>query len=137
MMSFDIVAGKSVGAIRFGMSRTDVKKMMGNKPKEFTKNTFSKAKTDDFGAYHAYYDESEMLEAVEFFDECQLVLDGIDLMQLTYKNLLDLMREKDENLQVGDLDFTSFEYGICSSAENAEELSPVTSILVFKPGYFD
>lgn len=64
---------KSVGDIKFGMSRTDVRKIMGS-GKEFKKSTFSKSTTDSFGSIHVFYNEQDKCEAVEIYNDMKVMI---------------------------------------------------------------
>ena len=44
--------------------------------KEFKKTPLSTNTTDDFGAFHVYYDDDDRCEAVEFFDDAEVEVDG-------------------------------------------------------------
>lgn len=137
MNDFIVVAGVGVGDLKFNMDRALVRTAVGACFKEFKKNKFSKNVTDDFGLFHAFYDDADRLEAVEFFEDVGLWFDDIDLVTFSYKDLEKLMSKNDTNLKVGDHEFTSIKNGICASSVGSEEDSPVSSILVFRPGYFD
>ena len=54
MSKFVINSLKSVGNIKFGESREEVRKEYGDF-KEFKKSKYSKNTTDDFKSFHVYY----------------------------------------------------------------------------------
>lgn len=56
-------------SINFGMSRSQIRNILGAPIREFKKSKYSKNTTDDFGAYHVFFDANDKLEAVEFFEE--------------------------------------------------------------------
>lgn len=57
----------SVGKVRFGMSRVDVRNIWGEY-REFRKTIFSQNTADDFGFCHVFYDNNDCCEAIEIFD---------------------------------------------------------------------
>lgn len=58
--------------IKFGAPRTDVRRQIEGKYKEYKKNKFSKNTLDDYGDFHLYYDENNALEAVEVFSNIEI-----------------------------------------------------------------
>lgn len=58
--------------VQFGMSREEVRSILGSPLREFKKSKYSKTTTDDFGVFHVFYDETDKFEAVEFFEEAGL-----------------------------------------------------------------
>lgn len=58
----------NVGPIKFGMDRAAARKAAGGDFKEFKKTPFSKTTSDDFGAFHVYYDAEDKVEAIEIFE---------------------------------------------------------------------
>lgn len=67
---------KRVGAIELGASRSAVRETANLPYKEFKKTPLSTNTTDDFGAFHVYYDDDDCCEAVEFFDDVEVEVDG-------------------------------------------------------------
>jgi len=60
-----IINRNGVDAFGFSLDRETVRRKENGEYKEFRKNKFSKNTTDDFGAFHAFYDETDRLEAIE------------------------------------------------------------------------
>lgn len=67
---------KRVGEIELGTSRPAVREAANLPYKEFKKTPLSTSTTDDFGAFHVYYDDDDCCEAVEFFDDVEVEVDG-------------------------------------------------------------
>ena len=67
---------KRVGEIELGTSRSVVREAANLPYKEFKKTPLSTNMTDDFGAFHVYYDDDDRCEAVEFFDDVEVEVDG-------------------------------------------------------------
>lgn len=66
----------SIGAIKFGMSREELRNLLGNKYTEFRKTKYSKNTTDDYGRFHVFYTEENKVEAVEIFDGIEVLLNN-------------------------------------------------------------
>lgn len=79
---------KEVAGIKFGMKRSEVRKVWGE-ANEFKKSKFSKTLTDDFGFCHVYYNSDDECEAIELFKEVQVMIGG----QLVFPTTLDEARK--------------------------------------------
>ena len=62
--------------VTFGMERVKVRKLLDGFQKEFQKSPFDPTKVDDFGYCHIYYDNDDKCEAVEFFTEVEIQING-------------------------------------------------------------
>lgn len=67
---------KRVGEIELGASRSAVREAANLSYKEFKKTPLSSNTTDDFGAFHVYYDDGDRCEAVELFDDVEVEVAG-------------------------------------------------------------
>ena len=65
---------ESVGDVKFGMTREEVRSIFGD-AEEFKKDPDDDITTDDFGFCHVFYDEDDRCEAVEIFD-AEVFIDG-------------------------------------------------------------
>ena len=86
---------KEVNGVEFGMSRGEVRSVLG-KAKEFRKTKFSKNTTDDFGYCHGFYDSNDKCEAIEIFNEVEVVVNdtvifpsSIKVAQTVFKDLIE------------------------------------------------
>lgn len=86
---------KKVNGVEFGMSREEVRSVLG-KAKEFRKTKFSKNTTDDFGYCHVFYDSNDKCEAIEIFNEVEVVVNdtvifpsSIKVAQTVFKDLIE------------------------------------------------
>lgn len=64
---------KEVAGVQFGMKRTEVRKVLGE-ANEFKKSKFSKTFTDDFAFCHVFYNSNDECEAIELFNEVQVMI---------------------------------------------------------------
>ena len=120
---------KSVGIIRFGMSRDDVHQALDKDYTEFTKNRFSENTSDNYDSFHVYYTRDNKVEAVEFFEGNEIVLDGTIIFPIKAdtidKVLLDIEREGNS--------YTHVEKSIGYEVND----DVAESILVGEAGYYD
>lgn len=72
MEKFTVTPLVGFGSVKFGMTREEVRDILGTPSREFKKTKFSKNTTDDFGMYHIFYDTSSKFEAVEFFESAEI-----------------------------------------------------------------
>ena len=86
---------REVNGVEFGMSRGEVRSVLG-KAKEFRKTKFSKNTTDDFGYCHVFYDINDRCEAIEIFNEVEVVVNdtvifpsSIKVAQTVFKDLIE------------------------------------------------
>ena len=87
MMQFRIVPSESVGKVLFGAERNEVRSILNGFKGEFKKSKFSKTTTDDFGYCHVFYNKDNQCNAVEFFEECELLYKGKDLFKISVLEL--------------------------------------------------
>lgn len=93
-----------VGAVEFGMKRTEVRSIFG-KATEFKKSKFSKTTTDDFGFCHVFYNTKDECEAIEIFNDVEVEIDGIVVFPTNIERLsaicADLMKDDSGYISVG------------------------------------
>ena len=129
---FIIESKKKVGDIEFGNERNLIRSIF-KEFKEFKKSKFSKNTTDDFEICHVYYNIDNKCEAVEFFNESEIIFNEINLFDLNYSDVQKMFSKLDTNLITNSYEITSKEIGISISFSDRK---PET-ILVFSEGYFD
>jgi hypothetical protein len=123
------------------MSRNSVRQILGDDYTEFRKTKFSKSLTDDYNFAHLYYNENDLLEAIEFLGDgsISLELDGKELMGISYNSLKNIIAKLDDNLVTEQDSFTSNKLGIGAYAPKiAEDKAAIPeSIIVFAEGYYN
>lgn len=133
MSKFVIIPYNKVGDISFQSTRESVRKLLGEY-KEFKKTKSSEKTTDDFKFCHVYYDKDSKVEAVEFFDENEVVYDGRNLFSMSYNELLQFIKEKK-------LDYKKNGPGVIIESLGISTYIPdkrrIESILVYRRGYYD
>ena len=129
MPKFVINSLVSVGNIRFGENREEVRKKLGDF-KEFKKSKFSKNTTDDFKNFHVYYTSDNKVEAVEFFPGSELEFEGKNLFEMKYSDF----EFTDTDTQQDSSGITYKNLGFSVYSPSNEEIE---SIVVFAKGYYD
>lgn len=117
--------------IRFSESRRDIRAKIGDF-KEFKKSRLSKNTTDDFGNYHAFYNQENTLEAVEFF-EGEVYLNDKMLFPNTSEGLLAILTDIDRQAYRTEDSVVSKKFGISAYAPDGK----LETLLIHRPGYFD
>src|SRR5262245_57232562 len=85
----------SVGPIVVGMSRAEVRSVVGSKVVEFRKAYFASNTTDAFDdeGIHVYYDDNDIVEAVELFCPNRYNYCGRNVLGERIGCLKDVLRE--------------------------------------------
>lgn len=114
--------------VKFGMERSQIRALLGEPAREFKKSKFSKMTTDDYSAYHIFYDKDNKFEAVEFFDDVEIKVDS----NIVFPISIDSLKEMNYNFTSDGDGFISVEYsiGIYAPGGKAE------SILFGVKGYY-
>lgn len=125
-----IVPTKTVGDIKFGMSRDEVRK--NKEYKEFKKTKLSKNSTDDFGNLHVYYTKDDIVEAVEIFKDNNIkpIVSGKDIFSISVKSIKNLF----PNINItGDGSYIDKEKSVGIEIKDGA----VTSVLFAVAGYYN
>lgn len=85
-----IIPTVKANGIVFGMSKHELRSLLGLPIREFKKSKYSKAFTDDYGSFHIFYNSDEKCEAVEVFDAAEINVNGYVLYPLTIDEMLAL-----------------------------------------------
>ena len=131
MDSVTVYPSKGFGAVLFDDPRDVVRQKLGTYT-EFLKTKSSKNSTDDFGVLHAYYDEGDKLEAVEFF-EGTIFLGDKKVFPNTKRELFLLLKELDSKAIATNDAVISRDLCICAYAPS----EVVETFLVHRFGYYD
>ena len=92
-----------VANITFGMNRQEIRQTLSGFKKEFQKSPLDLKKVDDFGYCHVYYDDNDRCEAVEFFTEVEIQINGQKVSPgkiETIKGLITDLIEEDEGFWI-------------------------------------
>lgn len=132
-ISVNVIPTQSVGSIRFGMMREDVRTAVGSTCTEFRKSKFSKNTSDDFGFMHVFYDEKNTCEAVELFNDCTVTVDDVCLMPSDKVRVDAWLKERDASVELLPCDSISKTLAIGVAASEGR----VESVIFGRAGYYD
>lgn len=127
-MRINVVPTIKVGEVEFGMSREEVRTLLGE-AKEFYKFEDDINTTDDFGFCHVFYDQDNKCEAIEIFSEAEVFCNDTLIFPtdfITAKKAISDFEEDDEGL-------ISYSQSIGIYAPDGD----MESILFGKTGYYD
>lgn len=138
-MSYEIVPYVGASNIRIGMSRNSVRDILGKPQKSFKKTNFDTNMTDMYADFFLYYDELDRVEAVEFFGNIPVFFGAFNLMKTSFEILKNYFECVDDNIDIDNLGFTSYHFGISIYAPNWKENLSIRpeSILIFAKDYFN
>ncbi len=125
---WEVQPKKSVNGILFGTERKRVRELIGGKYTEFKKTDSSSNTTDAYEDFHIYYDEDDLLEAVEIFGNISVTINGNVVFPGEIQNAKTVIQ---------DLEFDNECY--ISKTESIGIYAPddsMESILVAKEGYY-
>jgi hypothetical protein len=121
-----------IGELRFGMDRSDVRKLFGNH-EEFKKTKYSKNTTDDFGSFHVFYDENDKCEAIEIFKDIEVSFESKKIFPGHFLDVLYILREIDGDLEIEKDGCISKKHSIGIYAPNGQ----IEGILFAIKGYYE
>lgn len=128
MEAMNFIPYTSVGAIKFGESRSNVRFVMGAY-KEYKKNKFSSNTLDDFGGCQVFYSKDNTVEAVEVYRNIELIYKGENLFNLNEAELISIFN--DTNLMKDEYGLTFPSEGVSISLADGV----ADSILLYERGY--
>ena len=144
-MQFEIHSHEGAGPIRFGMSPAEVRAVLGSPFRSFKRASECEHPCDSFRelACFVYYDASGKAEAVEFASPAEPMLDGVNLLALSFSDLVAQLSATDPDLIIDRFvkidGLTSLALGVGAYTPGAEEIpsEPIESVIVFARGYYD
>jgi hypothetical protein len=139
----EIKSHVSVGEIRFGEFREEVRKLIGSRFEEFRRSASSTNTSDHYvelGCF-VYYDTENKVEAVELSKPANAIFDGVDLLDVSIESLMAFMRSHDSKIELESDGFVSNKTGVSAYIPgiDVDPDSPdlrAESILAFRPGYY-
>ncbi len=139
-MLYTIESYVGVGPITFGMSRRDVRGVLGG-PVQDSARTDTGIPTDFFSAegIFVYYSKPGLVEAVEFAGPSSPTFRSRDFLGHPYRMIEDWIRTFDPHIVLDPAGLTSYEFGFGVYAPSArkEPDLPVMGVIVFERGYYD
>jgi hypothetical protein len=140
-MDLEYKINESIGLIKFGDHRNDVRQYFSNDYKSFYKTPFSKIETDffpDLGII-TYYDSNYCCEYVEIIKPSNVVFNGFKFLSESYSNAKSFLINIDSDYSEEEDGITFYNIGIVlygTDIKNTHDRIPEL-IAVFKKGYYD
>lgn len=128
MNSWNVNPLISVGDIKFGMKRSEVRNVIKGDYKVFKKTKFSKNTSDNFGFCHVFYNGSDECEAIEIFEEINVLIDGTKIFPAKISDVRNFIQDLIE--EDGSYISESVSIGIHAPTDEIE------SILFGNEGYY-
>lgn len=116
-----------------GLDRTIIRGTINRPYTEFTKSAFSINSTDDYKLFHVFYDENNICEAIEFFNDCPLILENTQIIGITSDEIKNIVLKKDANLIEDEYGLVSKKLSLGISCPNGA----VETVVIGKKGYYD
>ena len=138
-MKYEIFKYKGFNNVKFGTSRAELHRLLGEPLDSFRKTPFEVFDTDNYDNFFVYYREPDVVEAFEFFGEIDLLYQGYSLLKTSILELFEVFKKIDDNLEIDETGFVSYENGVSVYLPGWEENGDMVpeSILIFEKGYYD
>jgi hypothetical protein len=138
----EIISHVGVGSIQFGMTRDQIREIIGGEALSYLKApSYSEMLTDAFeeNSIQVFYKKPGICEAVEFYKPQNPTLMGQSFIGVPFSQARSWFEEHDSNLELEVSGLTSYKLGVGLYApgymENISE--PVESLIVFEKGYYE
>jgi hypothetical protein len=135
MKKRDIIPHIGLDNLHFGMSRSEIRGLLGTEFTEFRKTEFSENTTDSYEGegIHCYYDRDNKLNLLETFLPCSAELGGISLISRSVSDVIEELGLLGHNAieRRGSYRFESIGVAVYAPSTIIEGVS------VFPRGYYD
>jgi hypothetical protein len=138
-MTWEIASYVGAEPIKFGQSRELVRQYFTEEAKSFLRSSEDTVLTDVFNeaGVFVYYDDNDLCQAIEFFEPAEVKWQKNLLLPKTYDQLLNVMRENDDQLDEDENGFISYKHGIGAYKEDIDESQgPADTIICFQKDYY-
>lgn len=138
-MEFLIEPYVGVGTIKLGMNQKDIQEVLNEEPRRFRKFQDDEYETEAYEYFYVYYKNPGICEAIEFFNPAKVILNGITLLELPYKDIEEYFLKIDKDVEIEETGLTSYKYGVGIYAPYAldEPLEKAEGVIVFEKGYYE
>ena len=140
-MHADILPNRGAGTLAFGMSKSEVRRALGDPSKEFVRSQYSPCVEWDYQSLgiNVIFDRSGTCAGIMFVRPSDPRLDGFSLLGTGAARAWIAIRRLDASAKVEDGSLTSTRLGVSVYAPDAEDepKEPAHSVLVFRSDYFD
>ncbi|MCW2396650.1 MULTISPECIES: hypothetical protein [unclassified Sphingobium] len=137
MSKLTIELGGGLRGLPLGSSRGSVRAFFGNGHQPFKRSADSE-EADYWSkeGVFAYYDDAELLEALEFSKPSDPTLQGESLTTVMMGEAIDYLLMLDPELRLEPGGATSSKVGVGVWSSTGEPDQPVMSVITFGPGYY-
>ncbi len=125
-----LISKEAIGPIQFGMQQKEVRAILGKEYRPFRKSIFAKSTTDAYANLHVYYSSAGEMEAIEFFGDHVVELNGVQLFPGTVEHAQKLLT--DLAYEAGSYISKKHSIGMYAPEQNGN----IESILVAIGGYY-
>jgi hypothetical protein len=137
-ISYDLRLKEGVGPINLGMTRQEVRSILGEPMLSREDNLY---KTDCYTSIRLHIDyerDTEICRGIEVLNGAELLFRGGNILGLLWDNMFQWMLENDPYLDIRDDVYISHELGISTGPEYDEILEDevMETIVVFSDGYW-
>jgi hypothetical protein len=132
-MNFSIIPHIGAGDLRFGMSRSDIRKLIPDAPEQFFRG--GSEDNDYYSSLGLFviYDAAESCVALEFTRPARVTLDALDLLALSKKEAVAIFGAE-SGFEKDSSGYTSYQFGIGAYYEQAKQAE---TVIAFSKGYYD
>ncbi|MFT4760038.1 MAG: hypothetical protein ACI9XO_003206 [Paraglaciecola sp.] len=127
---------KGIQNIWFGMKREQVKKVLNEEPRIFLRNKYAENTTDYYQklSYFVMYDKNDVVEAIEFINKRNLLIDGEDLFNKSYSKLRDIYDDLSRKKEEEGIGITYYDLGF--GASHLVDSNRIETIIIFSKTYW-
>jgi len=131
---WDISPYVGVGPLRFGLTRSQVRSMLGGDVSTFKKGLCSSIQTDAYIrlGLHLHYNEDDWLECIEAFGLCPIFYKGVSLLNTNVQEVLKSLADLGLSSRYDDGYFLDGEGFVLDAPEGV-----VQAVTVYGKGYYD
>ena len=133
-MAWEITPYESVGPVRLGRQRNEIRRQLGPGFTSFAKDV-GENKTDAYDelGIHLYYDDEDRLEMVEAFEPASPTLKGIALLCREIEQVEDDLAKRGYKGRPTDVGYRYDDAGIALTLNG----SAIEGVAVFRKGYYE
>jgi hypothetical protein len=137
-MDYTIYPYEGVGPVRLGMTRQEIRGILGKPEKTFQKFPDKPPADKYWNKLHLiiHFKESDICDGIQIFPPAQPTFQGVNLLiDEPYSQIKDWWEQQDPNIEFNDVGLKAHSHGIALYAPYLDE--PVKHIYVFERGHYD
>lgn len=141
-MVLDVLSYRGLGPIQFGMSRKDVRNLLGENYRASTMSFGGETDISDhfmFEGILIFYDKDDRCIAIQVYEPSQVTMNGHVLVGIAFDEVRDWFAQLDPDFQDEDTGLMSKKFGISLFTEDARRCphEKVLHVFAFNRGYFE